>query len=827
MALRGIRCAIALVAALVFLIGSREASAQSSDDLGALNHQMSELYDQGKYAEALPLAERYVALARQRHGEAHARVRHGHCLAGRVYRVPRAATPRPSRSTSARWPSARRRWAPTTPMSAPRSTTWPCCIEPRAATPRPSRSTSAALAIREKALGPDHPDVGTSLNNLAELYQAPGPLRRGRAALQAQRSPSARRRWAPTTPTSAPRSTTWPGCIATRAATPRPSRSTSAALAIREKALGPDHPDVGTSAQQPGRAVPRPGPLRRGRAALQARAGHREKALGPDHPDVGTCAQQPGRAVPRPGPLRRGRAALQAQRSPSARRRWAPTTPMSAPALNNLAELYRTQGRYAEAEPLYKRASPSPRRRWAPTTPMSAPALNNLAALYFAQRDWARAADYWRRSTGVIVRRAAARHGRRRPSRDGKEKGEAEQRSYHFWGLVKAVHRLASDGRGCDASLASEMFQTAQWAQGSEAAASLAQMAARGAKGDPALAALVRERQDLVEEWQRRDAVRSAAVAQAPDKRDRAAEAANVARLAAIDARIADIDKRLVGGVPRLCGAGAARRHCRSRRCRPSWRRRGAGAVPRHAGVEADARGDLHLGRHQDGRALGALRPRHAGADARGGGAALRARCGAWDDEGSGGQAAAICCKPTCSAMRWQRHDRHLPFDLARAHALYKALFGQVEDLIRGKHLLIVPSGPADQLPFQVLVTKPTPRRQATIRSAAWLARKQRHHRAARRLLAEGAAPRAKAKRRHQAMLGFGNPLLDGDPASGRWEAEWAKLAREKQACPQTLLAACGGAVERAAASLPMATRGGRADLDHLRSQIAPARHRR
>ena len=46
-----------------------------------------------------------------------------------------------------------------------------------------------------------------------------------------------------------------------------------------------------------------------------------------------------------------------------------------------------------------------------------------------------------------------------------------------------------------------------------------------------------------------------------------------------------------------------------------------------------------------------------------------------------------------------------LPFDLARAHALYKALFGQVEDLIKGKHLLIAPSGPLTRLPFQVLVT--------------------------------------------------------------------------------------------------------------------------
>jgi tetratricopeptide (TPR) repeat protein len=31
-----------------------------------------------------------------------------------------------------------------------------------------------ALIIREKALGPDHPDVAVSLNNLGELYRAQG-----------------------------------------------------------------------------------------------------------------------------------------------------------------------------------------------------------------------------------------------------------------------------------------------------------------------------------------------------------------------------------------------------------------------------------------------------------------------------------------------------------------------------------------------------------------------------------------------------------------------------------------------------------------------------
>jgi len=75
-------------------------------------------------------------------------------------------------------------------------------------------------------------------------------------------------------------------------------------------------------------------------------------------------------------------------------------------------------------------------------------------------------------------------------------------------------------------------------------------MAVRGAKGNPVLAALVRDRQDLVGEWQKRDQARSAAVSQTPGKRNRAAEAANVARLAAIDARIGEVDRRLAADFP-------------------------------------------------------------------------------------------------------------------------------------------------------------------------------------------------------------------------------------------------------------------------------------
>jgi hypothetical protein len=131
----------------------------------------------------------------------------------------------------------------------------------------------------------------------------------------------------------------------------------------------------------------------------------------------------------------------------------------------------------------------------------------------------------------------------------GQRKSDAAQSSWQFRDLIKTAHRLTSNQRD-NTGLLREMFQTAQRAQSSEAAESLAQMAARGAKGNPKVAAFVRERQDLVAEWQGRDHARSDSVAQAPENRNREVEAENVARLTAIDARIAIIDRELAANFP-------------------------------------------------------------------------------------------------------------------------------------------------------------------------------------------------------------------------------------------------------------------------------------
>ncbi len=58
-----------------------------------------------------------------------------------------------------------------------------------------------------------------------------------------------------------------------------------------------------------------------------------------------------------------------------------PEHPSVAASLNNMASLYNAQGKYAEAEPLYKRALPIDEKALGPDHPHVATALENYAAL--------------------------------------------------------------------------------------------------------------------------------------------------------------------------------------------------------------------------------------------------------------------------------------------------------------------------------------------------------------------------------------------------------------------------------------------------------------
>ena len=238
-----------------------------------------------------------------------------------------------------------------------------------------------ALAIREQALGPDHPDTATSLNSLGVLLRAQRPtelrlllkeaeprLRRALEILEAAVDPDMATSL--NTATILDMATSFHNLaqslrdqVQFKEAEPRlleeAKQRLRRALEIREATLRSDHPNIAQSLNYLAevlRAQGRPGeaePLHR--QALKIR----EATLGPDHPDI-------------------------------------------AQSLNNLAESLRDQCRYGEAEPRYIRALAIREAALGPKHPKTAFSLNNLALLLQAQGRYGEAEPLLRRALAIF-----------------------------------------------------------------------------------------------------------------------------------------------------------------------------------------------------------------------------------------------------------------------------------------------------------------------------------------------------------------------------------------------------------------------------------------
>jgi len=109
-------------------------------------------------------------------------------------------------------------------------------------------------------------------------------------------------------------------------------------LAISEKVLGPEAPDVATSLNNLALLYRAQGQYEKAAPLHERALAIWEQALGPEHPHVAT-------------------------------------------SLNNLAGLYDNQGQYGKAEPLYERALAIREKALGPEHPDVATSLNNLAGL--------------------------------------------------------------------------------------------------------------------------------------------------------------------------------------------------------------------------------------------------------------------------------------------------------------------------------------------------------------------------------------------------------------------------------------------------------------
>ena len=115
------------------------ASLAEDDDPNALNQQVNQLIEQGKYQEAIPIAERAVEMAKRVRGPEHSDTADALNNLGFLFKKIRD-------------------YAKAEPLYR------------------------EALQIRQKVLGSEHLDTATSLNNLGVLYKEMGEYRQSRTA---------------------------------------------------------------------------------------------------------------------------------------------------------------------------------------------------------------------------------------------------------------------------------------------------------------------------------------------------------------------------------------------------------------------------------------------------------------------------------------------------------------------------------------------------------------------------------------------------------------------------------------------------------------------
>ena len=394
-----------------------------------------------------------------------------------------------------------------------------------------------------------------------------------------------------------------------------------------------------------------------------------------------------------------------------------PGHPDVARSLNNLADLYQRQRRYGDAEPLFKRALAIREATVGTEHPDTAMSVNNLASLYQAE---GRTAD----ALPLVERMIAS--GRAQPRVALAVLFEAQRQQ--IMPLEQALD---------------EALDVIQHGAQSAAASAVNKLAVRLAAGSDRLAELVRRDQDLAGEA---DALDKAIIAglSRQGSRDPAAAQRGRDRLAAIAGERAGLQKTLAVEFP---GYAAL-----------------SNPLPLKAKeIQALLSGDeaLVLYALADKESFVVALTRDAsdwqriplGSDA------ITSKVAAFRRGLDVGQASDASGKS------------HL-FDLALANELYVALLGGVEALTKDKRsLLVAPSGALTALPFHLLVTEKPPAaipdRIEGYREAAWLLKRQ-----AVSVLPSVSSLKALRgfARRDQAekpMTGFGDPLFNPADSGG------------------------------------------------------------
>jgi tetratricopeptide (TPR) repeat protein len=359
------RAIVVIAAGFILICWFALPSLAQSSAADELSKRVTELYREGKFAEAIPLAQQVLAIREKAFGPDHPAVAQAlNNLAGLYKEQGRAAEAEPLVKRSlAIYEKA---LGPDHPDVAQALNNLAGLYKEQGRYAEAEPLVKRSLAIAEKALGPDHPAVATALSNLAELYNGQGRY--------AEAEPLYKR-----------------------------------LLAIREKAFGPDHPAVATALSNLAELYNEQGRAAEAEPLYKRSLAIREKAFGADHPAVAAALNNLAELYHTQGRYAEAEP-LYTRALAIDEKALGPDDHDLATDLNNLAELYNDQGRYAEAEPLVKRSLAIVEKTLGPDHPDVAEALNNLALLYDHQGRYAEAEPLVKRSLAIVEKALGPDH---------------------------------------------------------------------------------------------------------------------------------------------------------------------------------------------------------------------------------------------------------------------------------------------------------------------------------------------------------------------------------------------------------------------------------
>jgi len=598
------------------------------------------------------------------------------------------------------------------------------------------------LAIYEKARGKVHTDVGQTLYNIAVLYQkqgkyanAEGLYKRALAIFQQANHPNLG-------------DALWglASLDSVQGKHPEAEQLYRRVLAMKERALGPNHPDMGLILGRLASELEDQGKYAEAEETIRRALTIQERSRLHKHPDFADTLSI--LAILYRTQKKYAEAAELHQRALAIREQaLGPNHKDVAASLQSLAFIYGFQRRYAEAEALYLRALAIDKRALGENHPDIAHILHDLALMSAQAGNGENALAYARRATAAVTRHASAES---LGVQDTLDTGLLEARVGYFLHHVAYLDAAVQNGTVRDLPAAArEAFVMAQWANHSSAAAAVQQMGLRFASGSDALAALVRERQDISALRRRCDEAMVAALSRPEAEQDRAAIAVLRRQLSDTEQKLTAIGARLEKEYPDYTVLASPS---------PLGPEQAQGLLGKDEALIFWLAGDRHWELYVFALTREGLEWKAIPLDSK----ALLQKVAAF----RGGLDVDVLLRGGWRGL----------FDLGLAHELYDALIGPIEPLIRNKrHLIVVPSGALTALPFHLLVTeKPaaavpqvkTARDLAAYRDAAWLLK--RH---AVSVLPSVASLRAVRVfgRKDQAknpLVGFGDPIFNPEEES-------------------------------------------------------------